>query len=73
MKKWACVGDLLTDIQKTKSELEEGKISVESAQAQARLYKAASRMLSLRLEHSRLTARLVSQDPILPDVTFPEK
>lgn len=68
MKPWKTTADLLADVQDARRRLLAGKATVEQAHAEARLLGTAAKVLGLRLDHARLTGRLIADSDLLPDV-----
>lgn len=65
---WNTTDDLLDSIKNATDRLIEGKTSVEESHAEARLLGVAGKIIGLRLDHARITGRLVQGSNLLPDL-----
>ena len=69
---WKKSSDLLSDIRSAHERLVTGKSSVQQASAEARLFSAAGRTISVTLKHAELSQRIVIGNDALPDMKLPE-
>jgi hypothetical protein len=70
MKRWRSSDDLIEEIQNSFRRLRDGESSVEAVRAEAQLFKNATKMLDLQMEHAKATGRLEAGIADLPGFTF---
>ena len=59
---------ILTEMRSTLKKLQSGEITIQQAQAEARLYVVQNKYIDHMLTHARLTGRLEKNSNVLPDM-----
>lgn len=67
---WRNTDDLLGEIQTVYEDLKAGEIDAMEARAHAALFKQATKLIELRLQHARITGRLGRMARTLPDFSL---
>lgn len=71
---WNSDRDLLQEVYESHERLKKSNdVDQVRAKAEARLFLAATRVITISMEHARLTQRLRNQDDVLPIMKFAPK